>query len=282
MSYSDVIKPVKDLLNKGYDVETKKLQVKTKTVDGVAVTFDGEMQNTVLGSLAFKSSNSSFSLDKLAVNSAGRFNLETSCSSIIDDVKFTLKAEDGLAGNKMGGGVYKAAANVEAAYTASDFTFNTALDLLGGPSVTFSGLGLYEGTLLGGTVGVDTGVDAGTGFKVTDFGGCVGYKGADFTAVVVASKKCTDFSVNVFQQVSASTSLAAQATRNAKAATSMTVGASHKLDADTVLQAKVNANADLSASLKQNLGALTVTAAGQVNTISLANPKFGLNFVLNL
>ena len=59
MSYSDVIKPVKgmpncfcfsyvfrltiltltDLLNKGYDVETKKLQVKTKTVDGVVRCF---------------------------------------------------------------------------------------------------------------------------------------------------------------------------------------------------------------------------------------------------
>ena len=38
--------------------------------------------------------------------------------------------------------------------------------------------------ILGATAVVDTGLDEGTGFAVKDFGGCVSYKGSDFTAVI--------------------------------------------------------------------------------------------------
>jgi hypothetical protein len=47
--------------------------------------------NAILGSLAFKTNTSSFNIDKFAVSSAGRFNLETNTTSLIDDVKISLK-----------------------------------------------------------------------------------------------------------------------------------------------------------------------------------------------
>jgi hypothetical protein len=279
--YKDCIKGPKDLLGKGYDLNTKKLQIKSKSADGVSITADGEIASAVLGSLAFKTSCDNFSLDKLSVSSHGRFNLEASTTSLVDNVKFSLKAEDGLAGKDMKNKSYSSVGTIGLEYKIDSCATDAVIDIINGPSVTVSSLGKYENFLLGGTVAVDTGLDAGTGFAVTDFGGCIGYATKDFSAVVQSSKKCKNHSLNILHKVDGDTTIGSQATFNGTA-TTLAVGGSYKVNGETTLQAKVNEKADVTASLKQDVGALTFTLATSVNAVSLADPKFGMNFVLSL
>lgn len=291
-TYGNVAKAVKDLLNKGYDLETRKIQIKTKTPEGIDVLFDGELQtfgsNAVLGALTFKGANSIASIDKLAVSTHGRFSLESSTSNLIENLKVSLKAEDGIAGNRLpvsgkDAGAYSAVSTVELEYKLPNATVDASVDLVGGPSLVLNALAGRDSLLLGASLGVNTGVDDGTGFAVKDYGGLLGYRVKDFTGVLQTTKKCTEVTISTLHKVNSSTAVASQAVYNrAKKSVDLVVGGSFKVSGETSLQAKVTSAADISASLKQDLGALSVTLATQLNAVTLTNPKFGLNFVLSL
>jgi len=274
--YGDAIKSVKDLLTKKYVLDQRKLKIKTKTTDGVALTYEGKFDNKQKagGSISAEYKKlDSVNIDKIGVSSAGRVNFDASLKNLADGLNVALKTEDGVRSAKATGPSAELVIEQQCDSFSIDASVTSALD------ISISALGGYEGGLFGGAIKTNS------DFALNDYGGIVGYKADDYSAIIQASKQCKEFSLNISNKVNKDATIAGQV--NYKVGADMPtflLGSSYMLSEDSELQVRANCCGEIGANVTQRINSgFTLGLAAQVDAKNIAsdNHKFGMEFTFS-
>lgn len=177
-------------------------------------------------------------------------------------------------------------------YTQAPAVFTAEVDAINGPTVNTSLCVNYDGVLAGASAVANTnlhGDKPGAGFDLKDYSALVGYKGADFTAAVLASKKLTKLDVGFHHRVDAKFATAGIVKFNLDRSASdkafdVEFGGSYKLDSDSTVEAKVCSHGKLSMNYQQKLSDnANATVAAQLNVADLVSDdhKFGIALKLH-
>lgn len=270
-SFKDLSKKADDLLTSKDYCFDRKLKLTSKTSDGVALTMEGAMGGKgVNGKLTSKfAPYSGIAVDKLCVDTTGRFTLESSLTDLFDGLKVTVKAADGSSKGPAG--------SLHAVYKTSSLNSEVSATVVGAPVVSAVASFGYDSFTLGGSADYDTGSS-----DLKDFAAGLSYSSSDFVASVTGKKKLGAFGLGLHHQVSSDVAVGAVVDFEGgfKGAT---IGASKKLSGDASVMGKVDSAGVVSANWIQVLspGVKLVTSA-QVNAKDFAGDSHKFGLTLNL
>jgi len=242
-SYSDLGKSAKDLLNKGYNYGSAKLELKTKTANGLAVTAGGSSNlasGKISGNLETK-----WACKEQGLTVTKKWNTENVLSSEISledklasGVKLTL---DSTLAAQTGAktGVVKAAIK-------KDY-INVGLDanLAKAPVVNGSAVVGYQGFLAGYQMAFDVGSS-----KLTKSNFALGYGAGNLTAHACVNNG-SEFAGSLHQKHSDNLQTAVNVSYASGAAPAFAIAAKMNVDKDLSLQAKVNNSSQLGIAYSQ-------------------------------
>lgn len=242
-SYSDLGKAAKDLLNKGYNYGSAKLELKTKTANGLAVTAGGSSNlasGKISGNLETK-----WACKEQGLSVTKKWNTENVLSSEISledklasGVKLTLDSTlAAQTGSKTG--VVKAAIK-------KDY-INVGLDanLAKAPLVNGSAVVGYQGFLVGYQMAFDVGSS-----KLTKSNFALGYSAGNLTAHACVNNG-SEFAGSLHQKHSDNLQTAVNVSYASGAAPAFAIAAKMNVDKDLSLQAKVNNSSQLGIAYSQ-------------------------------
>jgi len=278
--YKDIGKTCSDLLSKDFDTGKNKLEVKTKTSNGVEFTPKATLSgNNMSGSLVAKYAFAGGISTEATVNTKGV--LETNLKAVDAVMKgLTLEfdcatAEPGksalLSSGKATAEFKQDAFNCKASYDY--FTSNAAASVAAGRgSVTF-----------GGSVDYSAAKSA-----MTKYSAALQFDQPDFTLMTKLSESMSaggqEYTGSYYHKVSSSMQVGTELNKKHDKDIALAFGCTYKLDKDTNVKGKVDADGKLAASYKQKISSLTtLTLAAAVDTLNLAdsaNHKFGMSLTI--
>jgi hypothetical protein len=244
--YGDLGKTAKDLFNKGYNYGTVKLDVKTKTENGINFNLTGEHNTDVqksLGTLEAKWGCPAHGLSFVEKwNTDNVLKSELSAEDVVKGLKVTLDSSYSPASGKK-------SAVLKTAYKHDKFLLNTDVDLdMNGPVVHKSLVFGHMGWLLGYQCSFDTAKSA-----LTRNNFAVGYQAKDFTLHTNVNDG-TEVGGSIFQKVNdqlgMGVSLSWSSVNNA---TRFALASKYQLDKYATVQAKVNNLSQIGLSYSQEM-----------------------------
>ncbi|EQC28467.1 hypothetical protein SDRG_13795 [Saprolegnia diclina VS20] len=274
--FKDIGKKAADTLNDDYDFN-RKLKVKTKTANGVTFTTEGALaaNKTILAKLGASFNHSSgINFTKLQVTTQGRLIGEAEiANALVDNLKLGFKLEDGA--NK---GSARQVGSVEAKYVQDNFSIHSTLDFAGS-NVSNAGVFHYENFVLGANTGFSLEKSA-----ISDYGGAIGYKVADFEATILAKKLCKNLTASFSHAVNKDVIYSAVFDHDSKTAgNTLTVGGRYKANAETTYLAKINSEGFVSiASINKLRPYVSLTTSAQIDAKNFDGDahKFGFGITL--
>ncbi|ETV98828.1 hypothetical protein H310_08332 [Aphanomyces invadans] len=272
--YKDIGKKANNTISDDYDF-SRKLKVKTKSANGVTFTTEGSLgaNKSILAKLGASFNHSSgLNVTKLQVTTQGRLIGEAEINNaLVDNLKLGFKLEDG-------GKNAKQVATVDLKYTQDAFTTHTEIDVAGN-NVTQNGVFHYDNFVVGGTTAFSLEKQA-----VSDYGGAIGYKAADFEASIVAKKFCKNLVTSFVHSPSKDVTYSAVYDFDSKTGgNTLTVGGRYTADKDTTYLAKVDSEGILSlASIQKLRPFVSLTTSAQVDVKNFEGDahKFGFGITL--
>ncbi|XP_051923231.1 voltage-dependent anion-selective channel protein 3 [Hippocampus zosterae] len=278
-AYADLGKSAKDIFNKGYGYGILKLDVKTKSQNGVEFATSGS-SNTETG----KSGGhleAKYKVDKLGLSFNQKWNTDNTLAA---EITF----EDQLAkGLKLGldtsfvPNTGKKSAKLNTAYKC-DFV-NVGCDLvfdMGGPTVHSATVLGYKNWLAGYQVAFDT---AKSRLTMNNFS--LGYKARDFQ-LHTSVNDGTEFTGSIYQKVNSRAETAVHLAWTAGSNnTHFSVGAKYQLDKNASLSAKVNNSCFVGVGYTQTLRPgikLTLSTLIDGKNINGGGHKMGLGFEVDV
>ncbi|XP_077570686.1 voltage-dependent anion-selective channel protein 3 [Stigmatopora nigra] len=277
-AYTDLGKSAKDIFSKGYGYGTLKLDVKTKSKNGVEFATSGS-SNTDTG----KSGGhleSKYKMSELGLTISQKWNTDNTLATEI-----TLEDQIGK-GLKLGldtsfvPNTGKKSAKLKTAYKR-DFV-NVGCDLMfdkAGPTVHGTAVLGYEGWMAGYQVAFDTAKS-----KLTMNNFALGYRAPDFQLHTNVNDG-TEFAGSVYQKLNSKTETAVHLAWTAGSNNTLFgAGAKYQLDKDTSLSAKINNACLVGVGYTQSLRPgikLTVSALLDGKNINGGGHKMGLGFELD-
>ncbi|KAJ1341472.1 hypothetical protein BSLG_003900 [Batrachochytrium salamandrivorans] len=272
--FSDIGKPVNELLGKDYPVGSTKLEVKTTTPNGIKFTVTGNKDNKsgliasdLKAKYVDKTRGLSFTETWTTSNVLGaEIELE---DSLAKGLKLSLHGS--LLPEK---GTKHAKANIE---YKQDYIFTrTSLDLFKGP--TFLLTLLNNGFFAGGEVAYDVS-DA----KVNKYSASLGYIAPLYSVNLLAANKLSLFSASYYHRVNKEVEAGAKASWNKATDSSVAieVGTKYALDRDAFLKAKVDNTGRLGLGYSQMLrSGIKLTLGGLFDTTRLQSDVHKVGFSL--
>ncbi|CAL9707613.1 unnamed protein product [Knipowitschia caucasica] len=276
-AYADLGKSAKDIFSKGFGYGILKLDIKTKSQNGVEFATSGS-SNTDTG----KSGGhleTKYKLSDLGLSFNQKWNTDNTLTTEIT-------MEDQLAkGLKLGldtafvPNTGKKSAKVKSAYKREFINASCDLVLDGaGPTVHAAAVLGYEGWLAGYQVAFDT---AKSVLSQNNFS--IGYKAGDFQLHTNVNDG-TEFAGSIYQKVNSSLETAVNLAWTAGSNnTRFGIGAKYQLDKDTSLNAKVNNTCLVGVGYTQTLRPgvkLTLSALVDGKNVNGGGHKVGLGFEL--
>lgn len=245
--YSDLGKTAKDLFNKGYNYGTVKLDVKTKTENGINFNFTGEHNHDVqksLGTLEAK-----FKCNQHGIQFVEKWNTDNILKSEVtfeDNMVKGLKLALDTSYSPNSG---KKSAVFKSAYKHEKFLLNTDVDLdLNGPVVHNSIVVGHQGWLCGYQASFDSAKSV-----LTRNNCAVGYQAKDFTLHTNVNDG-TEVGGSIFQKVNDQLGLGVSLSwSSVNNATRFALASKYQLDKHATCQAKVNNLSQIGLSYTQNL-----------------------------
>ncbi len=202
-----------------------------------------------------------------------------SISDIVPHLKISTKIEDGIAlsGDPKG--------SVTGTYTQDMFTVVGEVNLVDGLVLTESATFQYEGFIAGAEIKYNPKIeDKEAKGGIVDANGLVGFIGKDFSVSLQSAKKGKSVNLALHQVVSPETALAVLLDFEPKTSVkSLTIGATHVLNSETSIAAKIESSGVVSTSVIQKVKPdIKLIASGSVNTTSFAGDshKFGVQLIL--
>lgn len=245
--YGDLGKTAKDLFNKGYNYGTVKLDVKTKTENGIDFNLTGEHNNDVqksLGTLEAKYKDATRGLtfvEKWNTDNILKSELTVE-DSVVKGLKLTLDSSYSPASGKK-------SAVFKSAYKHEKFLLNTDVDLdMNGPVVHNSLVFGHLGWLLGYQSSFDTAKSS-----LTRNNCAVGYQANDFTLHTNVNDG-TEVGGSIYQKVNSQLALGVSLSwSSVNNATRFALASKYQLDKYAAMQAKVNNLSQIGLSYTQEL-----------------------------
>jgi len=245
--YGDLGKTAKDLFNKGYNYGTVKLDVKTKTENGIDFNLTGEHNNDVqksLGTLEAKYKDATRGLtfvEKWNTDNILKSELTVE-DSVVKGLKLTLDSSYSPASGKK-------SAVLKTAYKHEKFLLNTDVDLdMNGPVVHNSLVFGHLGWLLGYQSSFDTAKSS-----LTRNNCAVGYQANDFTLHTNVNDG-TEVGGSIYQKVNSQLALGVSLSwSSVNNATRFALASKYQLDKYAAMQAKVNNLSQIGLSYTQEL-----------------------------
>ncbi|XP_061528041.1 voltage-dependent anion-selective channel protein 3 [Phycodurus eques] len=280
-AYSDLGKSAKDILNKGYGYGILKLDVKTKSQNGVEFATSGS-RNTDTG----KSGGhleTKYKVSQLGLSFNQKWSTDNTLATEIT-------MEDQLAkGLKLGldtsfvPNTGKKSAKLKTAYkrdyanVGCDLVFDMAVR---SPTVHSTAVLGYQGWLAGYQVAFDTAKS-----KLTMNNFALGYKAPDFQ-LHTSVNDGTEFAGSIYQKVTSNTETAVHLAWTAGSNNTLFgLGAKYQLDKDSSLSAKVNNTCLVGVGYTQTLRPgikLTLSALLDGKNVNGGGHKMGLSFELDV
>jgi len=270
-SYSDLGKAAKDLLNKGYNYGSAKLELKTKTENGIAVTAGGS-SNLASGKIA-GNLETKWACKDSGLNVTKKWNTDNVVSSevsvedkLVKGLKLTLDSTLAVpTGSKSGA--------LKAAFK-KDYV-NIALDanLAKAPVINGAAVVGYQGVLLGYQMAFDVGSS-----KLAKSNFALGYSAGNLT-LHTAVNNGSEFAGSLHQKHSDSLETAVNVSYASGATPAFAVAAKKNIDKDLSLQAKVNNAAQLGIAYSQVVKPglkLTLSSMVDVKNFSAGGHQLGL------
>jgi len=270
-SYSDLGKAAKDLLNKGYNYGSAKLELKTKTENGIAVTAGGS-SNLASGKIA-GNLETKWACKDSGLNVTKKWNTDNVVSSevsvedkLVKGLKLTLDSTLAVpTGSKSGA--------LKAAFK-KDYV-NIALDanLAKAPVINGAAVVGYQGVLLGYQMAFNVGSS-----KLAKSNFALGYSAGNLT-LHTAVNNGSEFAGSLHQKHSDSLETAVNVSYASGATPAFAVAAKKNIDKDLSLQAKVNNAAQLGIAYSQVVKPglkLTLSSMVDVKNFSAGGHQLGL------
>ncbi|KXN68959.1 hypothetical protein CONCODRAFT_59803 [Conidiobolus coronatus NRRL 28638] len=279
VAFPDLSKASKDLLSKDFPSGNVKLEVKTKTDNGVTFSVTGH-QDSASGAVfaetkvKYNDFQKGLTLTEAITTSnflSAQVELEhPSTKGIKFDVLASLSpatSQKSLLAN-----VYYKHPNVHSRFNAN---------LLKGPTFNADVVIGQDGVFVGGETGYD--IEKGT---VTKYNASVAYFHKDYTAAIHATSALSAFSASYYHRVNPDVEAAAKVSWDSKAATNavaVEIGTKAYLDRDTFVKAKIDNNGKLGLGYTQLLRpGVKLSIGGAFDTAKLDQNahKIGLAVVL--
>lgn len=244
--YGDLGKTAKDLFNKGYNYGTVKLDVKTKTQNGINFNLTGEHNNDVqksLGTLEAKYTSADHGLTFVEKwNTDNILKSELTAEDVIKGLKVTLDSSYSPASGKK-------SAVLKTLFKHDKFLLTGDVDLdASGPVLHQSLVVGHLGWLLGYQCSFDAAKSA---LAKSHF--AVGYGASDFTLHTSVSDGA-EVAGSVFQRVSEQLAMGVSLSWSAaNNATRFALASKYQLDRYAAVQAKVNNLSQIGLSYSQEL-----------------------------
>lgn len=275
--YADLGKTAKDLFNKGYNYGTVKLDVKTKTENGIDFNLTGEHNVDVQKSLGtlkaeYKCSEHGVTFsEKWTTDNVLKSEL-TSEDKLVKGLKLTLDSSFSPASGKK-------SAVLKSTYKHDKFLLNTDVDLdMNGPVVHNSLVFGHMGWLLGYQSSFDTAKSA-----LTRNNCAVGYQAKDFTLHTNVNDG-TEVGGSIYQKVNSQLGLGVSLSwSSVNNATRFALASKYQLDKYAFVQAKVNNLSQIGLSYTQELRPGVKLIASSLldgKNINGGGHKLGLGFEL--
>ncbi|CAG5924636.1 voltage-dependent anion-selective channel protein 3 isoform 1-T1 [Menidia menidia] len=276
-AYSDLGKSAKDIFNKGFGYGVLKLDVKTKSQNGVEFATSGS-NNTDTG----KSGGhleTKYKVSDLGLTFNQKWNTDNNLTTEIT-------MEDQLAkGLKLGldtsfvPNTGKKSAKLKTAYKREYMNLGCDLDFdMAGPTVHAAAVLGYEGWLAGYQLAFDTAKS-----KLTQNNFALGYKAGDFQ-LHTSVNDGTEFGGSIYQKVNSQLETAVNLAWTAGSNnTRFGIGAKYQLDKDVTLSAKVNNACLVGVGYTQTLRPgvkLTLSAMIDGKSVNGGGHKVGMGFEL--
>lgn len=279
--YKDLSKTCNDTLNDDYDFN-RKLKIKTKTQNGVALTSEGTMSASNKAILAKVSAAfthpSGINVKKLQVTTHGRLVGEAEvANAFVDNLKLTFKIEDGSLKNPAGL-KYKQVGKIGGSYKGDGFTVNDEIDFSSN-SISAAATFNYQDFIFGasGAFSLDKS-------SITDHNVAATYAANDFHATVQTKKKFGVVSASFHHRACGNLIYAAVMDYDLKTQNnSLVVGSRYSTDPATKFASKVDSEGLVSLSCIQKVRpAVTLTTSAHVDVKNLEGDshKFGIGLTL--
>jgi len=276
--YGDLGKSAKDLFNKGYNYGTVKLDVKTKTQNGIDFNLTGEHNTDIqksLGTLEAKYLNKANGLtfvEKWNTDNILKSEL-TLEDNLVKGLKLVLDTSYAPASGKKSG-------VLKTAYKHDKFLLNTDVDLdLAGPVVHNSLVIGHLGWLFGLQTSFDTAKS-----QLTRNNFAVGYQANDFTLHTNVNDG-TEVGGSIYQRVNDNLDMGVSLSwSSVNNATRFALASKYTLDKHATVQAKVNNLSQVGLSYSQQLRdgvKLILSTLVDGKNINGGGHKLGLGLELN-
>jgi len=277
--FKDIGKSCSDLLSKDFDTGKNKLEVKTKTSNGVEFTPKATLAgNAVAGSLVAKYAFAGGMSTEATVNTKGV--LETNLEAVDSIVKgLTLNLD--CATTEPGKDGPLASGKLTAEFKQDAFNCKASYDYFKSKATASFAAGKGSVTL-GGSVDYSAAKAA-----MTNYAAAMQFDQPDFTLMAKLSETIgsgdshgQQYTGSYFHKVSSAMQVGTELKKEHNKDIALSFGCAYKMDKDTSVKGKVDAEGNLSASYKQKISSLTtLTLSAAVDTLNLAdsaNHKFGL------
>jgi hypothetical protein len=276
--FSDLGKASKDLFNKGYNYGTVKLDIKTKTQNGIDFNLTGEHNNDVQKALC--TLEAKYKCEKYGYTFTEKWNTDNILKSefsvedqLLSGLKLGLDTSYAPASGKKAA-VLKTAFKHDKFYTNVDVDCDTA-----GPVIHKSVVLGHNGWLFGFQGTFDTAKS-----QLTRNNFAIGYKADDFTLHSNVSDS-TEVGGSLYHKVNKDLEMGVSLSWSAgNNATRFAIASKYQLDKDASVQAKVNNMSQIGLSYSQQLRngvKLIVSALVDGKNINGGGHKLGLGFEMN-
>ncbi|KAJ2157735.1 Mitochondrial porin [Coemansia sp. RSA 552] len=264
-NYSDICKPVNDLFSKDYPFGALKLEVKTKTANGVAFTVNGAQD---IKSGAIISELKTKYTDK--VNGLTYTESWNTANLVTGQVEVANKFAKGLKLELNGSSALnssKRALRSKINYQQDSLFARVNVDALS-PSVTADVTVSRDGALAGAELAYDLNSGA-----VTKTNSTLGYAGPDYMVTVQGNNSLNLFQLAFYQRVTKNVEAGARAVydyKNPEGGVSAELGTKYILDQDAYVKTKVDNAGRLGLSFTQTLRpGVKLSLAGLFDTTRL-------------
>jgi len=270
-SYGDLGKAAKDLLNKGYNYGSAKLELKTKTANGVAVTAGGSSNlasGKISGNLETK-----YGCKDLGLSVTKKWNTDNVVSSeisvedkLVGGLKLTLDSTLAVAtGSKSG--------VVKAAFKKDHINIGVDANLAKAPVINGSAVFGYQGILAGYQMAFDVGSS-----KLTKSNFAVGYGAGNLTFHTCVNNG-NEIAGSLHQKHSDNLETALNVSYASGAAPAFALAAKMNVDKDLSIQAKVNTASQLGIAYSQVVKPgvkLTLSSMTDVKNFTAGGHQLGI------
>jgi len=231
-AYGDLGKAAKDLMNKGYNYGSAKLELKTKTANGLAFTSGGSTNlasGKISGSLETKWCDKAHGLT--VTKKWNTDNVITSDVSVEDQLvkglKVTLESTLAAQSGKKGG-------VLKTVYKRDHLNFGADVNLVAAPVVNGAAVVGYQGILAGYQMAFDT-----ASSKLTKSNFALAYNAGDLQ-VHACVNNGGEFGGSLHQKVNANLETAVNISYASGSSPAFALAAKMAVDKDATVQAKVN------------------------------------------